>query len=87
MSFLVEAPEDFSSGIISDLGGRLAEIENVQATGDLRMIRGKVPLASMFGYSTVVRSLSQGRASFSMMPAGFVPVAEGELEARGLVWS
>jgi len=41
----------------------------------------------MFGYSTVVRSLSQGRASFSMQPAGFRVVPEDELRARGLVWT
>jgi translation elongation factor EF-G len=41
----------------------------------------------MFGYSTVVRSLSQGRASFLMSPAGFTPVPSDELEARGLTWS
>jgi elongation factor G len=53
----------------------------------VRVVRGRVPLAHMFGYSTVVRSLSQGRASFTMTPAGFVPLGEAELEARGLVWS
>jgi len=40
----------------------------------------------MFGYSTAVRSLSQGRASFSMEPSGFAEVPAEELEARGLVW-
>jgi len=41
----------------------------------------------MFGYSTAVRSLSQGRASFSMLPAGFCPVPESELAERGLAFS
>jgi len=41
----------------------------------------------MFGYSTAVRSLSQGRASFSMTPAGYRQVREEELLARGLVWT
>jgi elongation factor G len=59
----------------------------VRAEHATRSIRGKVPLATMFGYSTVIRSLSQGRAGFSLSPAGFVPVAEAELEVRGLVWT
>jgi elongation factor G len=87
MHFEVETPEDFASGLISDLGGRQAEVQEVRAEHATRSIRGKVPLATMFGYSTVIRSLSQGRAGFSLSPAGFVPVAEAELEVRGLVWT
>jgi elongation factor G len=87
MAFEIEAPEEFSSGIIADLGSRRAEVGDVHAVGALRTIAGKVPLAQMFGYSTVVRSLSQGRASFLMSPAGFTPVPSDELEARGLTWS
>ena len=63
---------------------RLAEL---RSEGDLRTITGLVPLAEMFGYSTVVRSLSQGRASYAMTPDGFVDVPEGQLEARGLTWA
>jgi len=50
-------------------------------------VTGRVPLAKMFGYSTAVRSLSQGRASFSMQPAGFAVVPEEELQERGLSWA
>jgi elongation factor G len=46
-----------------------------------------VPLSAMFGYSTTIRSLSQGRAGFSMLPAGFRAVPEDELASRGLTWS
>lgn len=87
MAFEIQTPEAFSSGIIADLGGRRADVGDVLADADLRTIRGKVPLAQMFGYSTVVRSLSQGRASFTMLPAGFTPVPKSELAARGLVWT
>ncbi len=86
MAFEVQTPEAFSSGIIADLASRRAVVGEVQAEGDLRTILGTVPLAQMFGYSTVVRSLSQGRAGFTLSPAGFVSVAEDELEARGLAW-
>lgn len=87
MRFEIQAPDEFASGILSDLAGRSAEVDDVSVTGGLRSVSGTVPLIEMFGYSTVVRSLSQGRASFSMEPAGFRPVPEDELEARGLVWS
>lgn len=86
MALEIESPEEFASGIIADLGSRRAEVGEVRSDGDLRTITGQVPLAEMFGYSTVVRSLSQGRASHAMTPAGFVDVPEAELEARGLTW-
>ncbi len=87
MSFTIESPAEFSSGILADLNGRRAEVTGVDALGDLRVLTGTVPLANMFGYSTVVRSLSQGRAGFSMLPSGFREVPPEELEARGLVWN
>jgi elongation factor G len=86
MSFEIQSPAEFSSGIIADLNSRRAEVSEVQADGAFRVIHGTVPLSKMFGYSTAVRSLSQGRAGFSMEPAGFREVPEEELEARGLVW-
>jgi elongation factor G len=69
------------------LNSRRAEVSDVQADGAFRQIKGTVSLSKMFGYSTAVRSLSQGRAGFSMEPAGFRQVPEAELEERGLVWS
>jgi elongation factor G len=86
MSFEIQCPAEFSSGIIADLGGRKAEVSDVHSDGPLRTIVGLVPLSKMFGYSTAVRSLSQGRAGFAMLPAGYRRVPEEELEARGLVW-
>jgi elongation factor G len=86
MSFEILAPAEFTSGIIADLNARRAEVGEVQADGLVRAIRGTVALSKMFGYSTAVRSLSQGRAGFSMEPAGFREVPESELADRGLVW-
>ncbi len=86
MAFEVQTPEAFSSGIIADLASRRAVVGDVLAEGDLRTITGTVALGQMFGYSTAVRSLSQGRAGFSLTPAGFVEVPEEELEGRGLAW-
>ena len=56
----------------------------VESEAVLRRISGTVPLAEMFGYSTAVRSLSQGRASFTLEPAGFRDVPPEDLAARGL---
>ncbi|MCH2105769.1 MAG: elongation factor G [Planctomycetes bacterium] len=87
MHFTIEVPGEFSSGVIADLNTRSAEINEVVAEGEMTQIGGLVPLSAMFGYSTAVRSLSQGRADFSMEPAGYRGLEERELEARGLVWS
>jgi elongation factor G len=86
MSFEIETPSEFASGIIADLNARRAEVEGVESVGPLRTVRGKVALAQMFGYASAVRSLSQGRASFSMVPSGTRLVAEHELASRGLLW-
>jgi elongation factor G len=87
MAFEIQSPAEFSSGIIADLNARKAEVGEVRSDGPFRTILGTVPLSRMFGYSTAVRSLSQGRASFSMTPAGLRHVPEDELASRGLVWT
>ena len=87
MTFDVRSPEEYVSGIIADLNAQGAEIRDVVAEGESRAVTGTVALAHMFGYTTNLRSLSQGRASFSMQPAGFRAVEEDELVARGLVWT
>ncbi|MEM7309510.1 MAG: elongation factor G [Planctomycetota bacterium] len=87
MAFEIEAPDEFMSGIIADLNANKADITDVSQDGASRSVFGRVPLVQMFGYSTTLRSLSQGRASFSLQPAGFRPVPEEELVARGLVWT
>ncbi len=86
MSFEIQAPEEFVSGIIADLNARGAALGEVHSQEGTGFVRGRVPLSRMFGYSTAVRSLSQGRASFSMEPAGFGPLTEQELVTRGLAW-
>ena len=87
MSFEIQTPAEFASGIIADLNARRATLTDVGSEGAIRTLYGTVALSKMFGYSTAVRSLSQGRAGFSMSPAGHREVAEEELAARGLVWS
>jgi elongation factor G len=86
MAFEITAPAEFMSGILAELNSKRAEIADLEVEEGVRTVTGSVPLFTMFGYSSTLRSLSQGRASFSLTPAGFVPVPEQELEPRGLVW-
>jgi elongation factor G len=62
----VLVPEDFLGEIIGDLSSRKGRIEQVQPKGKISMVDAFVPLKEMFGYSTDLRSLSQGRATFTM---------------------
>ena len=77
----VITPEAVMGEIIGDLGSRRGQVESTIPRGSTRLIRAYVPLAEMFGYATAIRSLSQGRAAYSMEPARYeqVPrnIAEG----------
>jgi elongation factor G len=66
MSLTVTTPNEFMGDIISDLNSRKCQITNVAAKDRITIILAHAPLTKMFGYSTDVRSLSQGRASFTM---------------------
>ena len=68
MKLEVVTPSDFVGNVSADLNSRRAMIVNTELRGHLVVIIAEVPLAKMFGYSTAVRSLSQGRASFTMEP-------------------
>jgi elongation factor G len=87
MAFEIGAPAEAMSAIIGDLNAKQAEIRDHSAEGEWRRVEGRVPLFHVFGYATSLRSLSQGRASFGLTPAGFARVPEDELGARGLTWS
>lgn len=73
----VVTPEEFLGNIQSDLNSRRAMIVDSDRRGDLCVIKAEVPLIEMFGYSTQVRSLSQGRASYSMEPCRYTEVPPG----------
>lgn len=62
----VTTPEEYTGGIIGSLNNRRGRIETMEMEASTQTIRAVVPLAEMFGYSTNLRSLSQGRAAFSM---------------------
>lgn len=74
MKVEVESPEDYQGDIMGDLNRRRGQIQNVASKTAFVTISALVPLQEMFGYATVVRSLSKGRASYSMEPESFEPV-------------
>ena len=66
MAVEVETPEEYMGDIMGDLSSRRGIVQGMEDNATGKVIRTEVPLAEMFGYSTVVRSLSQGRATYSM---------------------
>ncbi|MFQ5747985.1 MAG: elongation factor G [Planctomycetota bacterium] len=85
MDLRVEVPEAFLSAVLSDLQARQADVRDMKVHGDLRHIRAQVPLQTMFAWSTRLRSLTQGRGTFSLEPRGYAPVSPGR--ARELLQS
>ncbi|ODV42482.1 elongation factor G [Cupriavidus sp. UYMMa02A] len=68
MSVEVETPEEFTGNVMGDLSSRRGMVHGMEeiAGGGGKVVRAEVPLATMFGYSTSLRSLTQGRATFTM---------------------
>ncbi len=62
----VLVPEEFTGEVISDLNSRQGKIEKMSPKGSVQVVTASVPLSKMFGYSTALRSVTQGRATFSM---------------------
>jgi elongation factor G len=73
MNLEVRAPDDCLGSIMRDLGSRRAEIRETDLVDGFAVVRGLAPLAEMFGYSTQMRSITQGRGSFSMEPFDYQP--------------
>jgi elongation factor G len=73
--FDIEAvsPEDYVGDIISDLNARRGKIEGITQRGTMQVVKGTVPLSEMFGYVTKLRSLSQGRAVYTMTFSHYEP--------------
>ncbi|MDD4907299.1 MAG: elongation factor G, partial [Methylobacter tundripaludum] len=66
MAVEVETPEDYMGDVVGDLSRRRGVILGMDDNGGIKLLKAEVPLAEMFGYSTTLRSLSQGRATYSM---------------------
>lgn len=66
MSVEVETPAEFMGNVVGDLSSRRGMIQGMDDTMGFKIIRAEVPLAEMFGYSTILRSATQGRATYTM---------------------
>jgi elongation factor G len=66
MKVEVTTPEEYMGNVIGDLNSKRGQIDQMNDRGSLKVIDAKVPLAEMFGYATQLRSMSQGRANYSM---------------------
>lgn len=66
MAVEVETPEEYFGDLMGDLSSRRGMIQGMEDNASGKVVRAEVPLAEMFGYSTTMRSLSQGRATYSM---------------------
>jgi elongation factor G len=80
MKVEVETPDQFTGGVMGSLQSKRAIITETLDRGVNKIIRCEVPLGEMFGYTTDLRSLSQGRASYSMEPSEFKQVPTAMLE-------
>jgi elongation factor G len=77
MSVEVITPEEYMGDVVNDLSARRAEISGMRpGAGNSQVIPVLVPLATMFGYSTQLRSLTQGRATYTMEPHSYRPVSD-----------
>ena len=66
MKVEVVTPEDYSGDVIGDLSSRRGKIGGMTQRGEAQVIASSVPLSEMFGYSTTLRSATQGRATYTM---------------------
>ncbi len=74
MKVEVTTPEEYQGDLLGDLNRRRGKIQSIEAKNNATYLYAEVPLAEMFGYATAIRSLSKGRASYSMEPSHFEQV-------------
>lgn len=79
MAVEVVTPEEYMGSIVGDLNTRHGRVQSMEARADSQIVRAEVPLSQMFGYSTALRSVSQGRATYSM---AFAHYAEAPKEIQ-----
>lgn len=80
MKVEVSTPDEYQGDLLGDLSRRRGKVSSIEAKADITLLNAEVPLAQMFGYATAIRSLSKGRASYSMEPSHFEPVPASVLE-------
>ena len=81
MSVALVAPPECTGDLMGDMNGRRGQVREMTMRGDMQVVKADLPLAELFGYSTAIRSLSRGRASYSMEPELFAVVPRAVKEA------
>ena len=76
MKLEVVAPSEHLGDVMNDLNGRRGRIREIEAREAVQIVHVDVPLAEMFGYATTLRSLTKGRASYTMEPRCFEAVPD-----------
>ena len=74
MSLDIVTPPEYVGDIMGDINGRRGAVRDMTMRGDMQIVRADVPLAELFGYATAIRSLSRGRAGYTMEPGAFAEV-------------
>ena len=82
MKLEVVTPEDYLGEVIGDLGRRRAGVESIDAQGDTQIVKASLPLAESFGYANDLRSITQGRAGYSMEFEKYSEAPESVVEAQ-----
>jgi elongation factor G len=80
MDVEVVTPEDYAGDVMGDLSRRRGKIQQMDERGGAKVIRAHVPLSEMFGYATQLRSMSQGRASYTMQFFAYEPAPKSVAE-------
>ena len=80
MAVEVVTPEEYMGDVIGNINSRRGQIEGMEPRGNAQVIRAKVPLAEMFGYATDVRTMSQGRATYTMQFLHYAEVPQSIAE-------
>ncbi len=79
MKLEIVTPGEFLGDVLGDLGRRRAPIKSIEGTGDIQSVQARIPLAESFGYAGTLRSLTQGRATYSMEFERYEEAAETDV--------
>ena len=82
MKLEVVTPEDYLGEVIGDLERRRAGVESIDAQGDTQIVKASLPLAESFGYANDLRSITQGRAGYSMEFEKYLEAPESVVESQ-----
>ena len=80
MSLEVVVPEDFMGTVIGDLSSRRGRVSNTEMRGGMQAVKAEAPLGEMFGYATNLRSMTEGRGSFTMEFSNYAPLPDNLAE-------